>query len=304
VSSSSITLAGGTSRRSVYLRTVAAVLLADLLFSVMDMELKFLAAHYPAMQVAALRGLTSLPLVFLYVLWRRALPGLFKVRWPLHLLRGVLGIVMLFLFSYGLRTLPLSEAYAIFFVAPLMIAALSVPVLKEKVDASRWRAIGFGFLGVLVILRPGFNHSFTMAGFAILATALCYAVSSLTVRIVAKTDSAESMVFWLMFSLALGAGVLASPGWVPVRADDTMTLLGLAATGFVAQLLITYAYQHGEASAMAPFDYSALAWCAAIDWIVWHTLPDGWTWAGAAVIVVSGIYLVRRESMTFDSEHP
>jgi len=292
----------GTSRRSHYLRTVSAVLLADLLFSVMDMELKFLAAHYPAMQVAALRGLTSLPLVFLYVLWRRALPSLFKVRWQLHLLRAVLGIVMLSLFSYGLRTLPLSEAYAIFFVAPLMIAALSV--LKEKVDASRWRAIAFGFLGVLVVLRPGFNHSFTMAGFAILATALCYAVSSLTVRIVAKTDSAESMVFWLMFSLALGAGALAWPEWVAVRSDDTMTLAGLAATGFLAQLLITYAYQHGEASAMAPFDYSALAWCAAIDWIVWHTLPDGWTWAGAALIVISGIYLVRRESMVLDSEHP
>ncbi|MBV8633810.1 MAG: DMT family transporter [Burkholderiaceae bacterium] len=280
------------------------MLLANLLFSFMDMELKVLSARYPAMQVAALRGLTSLPLVFVYVVWRRALPGLLKVRWPLHVLRGVLAIAMLVLYSYALRTLSLSAAFAICFVAPLIIAALSAPVLKEKVDAGRWRAIVIGFIGVLVILRPGFNHTFALAGFAALGTALFYAFNALTVRFVAKTDSIESMVFWFAVLLSIGAGALALPDWVHLRTEDTPDLIGLATTGFAAQILITYGYQHGEASAVAPFDYTALVWCAAIDWVVWQTFPDGYTLAGAAVIVAAGIYLVRRETTAADSEHP
>ncbi|HEX7641118.1 MAG TPA: DMT family transporter [Burkholderiaceae bacterium] len=292
------------SRRTFYLRAIAAVLSANLLFSFMDMALKVLSGHYPAMQVAALRGLTSLPLIFPYIAWRRAWPGLFKVRWPLHLLRGVFAIGMLVLYSYALRTLSLSAAFAICFVAPLIIAALSVLVLKEKVDAARWRAIVIGFVGVLVILRPGFSHSFGLAGFSALGTALLYAFNALTVRVLAKTDSIESMVFWFAVLLAAGAGALAIPEWVPLRAEDTPTLICLATTGFAAQILITYGYRHGEASAVAPFDYTALVWCAAIDWVVWQTFPDGYTLAGAAVIVASGIYLVRRETLVAECEHP
>jgi drug/metabolite transporter (DMT)-like permease len=277
---------------------------AVLLFSLMDSALKLLSARYPPMQVAALRGMASLPLVCAYVAWRKAVPSLLKVRWPLHLLRAGLGIAMLAMFSYALQSLALAEAYSIFFVAPLMITALSVPLLGERVDAPRWWAIAIGLAGVLVVLRPSGAGFFTLGGLAVLATAACYAISAIIVRILGRTDSSESLIFWLMLLLAVGAGLLAWPGWVTIRNDDALLIAGLSLSGFIAQLLITEAFKHGEASAIAPLEYTALAWGIALDWMLWHTLPDSVTLLGAAIIIASGVYLIHRQSSSMESEHP
>ena len=120
------------------LRGIGAMLLAMAMFSFMDTGLKLLSPHYPAMQVAAMRALSSLPLVVVYVAWRGAYGTLWRVRWPLHFLRGLLGIGMLSLFAFGLRDLALAEAYSLVFVAPAIITALSVPVLGERVEPARW----------------------------------------------------------------------------------------------------------------------------------------------------------------------
>jgi drug/metabolite transporter (DMT)-like permease len=285
-------------------RGILAMLLAAALFGLMDTGLKLLSPHYPAVQVAALRALSSLPLVIAFVAWRRAFGSLLRIRWPLHLLRGVLGIGMLSAFTFALRQLPLAEAYSIFFVAPLLITLLSGPLLGEKVGAARWTAIGVGLLGVLVVLRPTGAGMFSLAGGAVLLAAACYSVSAITVRIVNRSDSVDSQVFWLMTLVGLGAGAIALPHWTPVRAVDGWVLCGVAVTGFLGQLAITEAFRHGEASAIAPFEYSALAWGLGIDWLVWHTLPDRWMLAGAAIIVGSGVYLVRHEAVHAESEHP
>lgn len=290
--------------RRQQLNGIAAMLLAVALFSVMDTGLKLLSAHYPSLQVAALRAMSSLPLVCAYVLWRGAVRSLFRVRWALHLLRGALGIGMLALFAYGLRHLPLAEAYSIFFVAPLVITALSVPMLGERVGKGRWWAVAVGLFGVLVVLRPTGVGMFTLSGLAILVAAVCYAVSAITVRIVVRTDSVESQLFWLMAMVALGAGALAAPQWVAVRMDDGWILLAVAITGFLGQLAITQAFRFGEASAIAPFEYTALAWGLLIDWSLWNTLPDAWMLVGAGIIVASGVYLVRHEAVHAESEHP
>lgn len=290
--------------RRQQLHGIVAMLLAVALFSVMDTGLKLLSAHYPALQVAALRAMSSLPLVCAYVLWRGAVRSLFRVRWSLHLLRGALGIGMLALFAFGLRHLPLAEAYSIFFVAPLVITALSVPVLGERVGKGRWWAVAVGLFGVLVVLRPTGAGMFTLSGLAILVAAVCYSVSAITVRIVVRTDSVESQLFWLMAMVALGAGAMAAPQWVAVRMDDAWILLGVAVTGFLGQLAITQAFRFGEASAIAPFEYTALAWGLLIDWTLWNTLPDAWMLVGAGIIVASGVYLVRHEAVHAEAEHP
>jgi drug/metabolite transporter (DMT)-like permease len=285
-------------------RGIVAMLLATALFSLMDTGLKLLAPHYPALQVASLRALSSLPLVIAFVAWRRAFGTLLRIRWPLHLLRGAIGIGMLALFTFALRHLPLAEAYSIFFVAPLMITLLSGPLLGERVGAARWTAIAVGLVGVVVVLRPTGTGMFTLAGGAVLLAAACYSVSAITVRIVNRTDSVESQVFWLMVMIGLGAGALAWPQWVPVRGADAWVLCGVAVSGFLGQLAITEAFRNGEASAIAPFEYTALAWGLAIDWLLWHTLPDGWMLVGAGIIVASGIYLVRHERVHAEAEHP
>jgi len=296
--------ATAAAKRSRYLRGALAMLGAVMFFSLMDSLLKLLSAHYPAMQVAALRGMSSLPIVCAYVLWRGAAASLLKVRWPLHLLRAVVGIGMLSLFSFALQTLPLAEAYSIFFVAPLLIAMLSVPLLGEQVDAARWWAIFVGLVGVLVVLRPSGDHMLTLAGLAVLATAGGYAVTAITVSLLSRSDSSESMIFWLMLSLALGAGLLAWPHWVAIRSGDWALIGGLAVSGFIAQLLVTSAFKHGEASAIAPLEYTALAWGIGLDWTLWHTLPDTCTMLGAAIIIVSGVYLIRRQSVMDEIDHP
>jgi drug/metabolite transporter (DMT)-like permease len=286
------------------LRSIYAMLLAVAMFSLMDTAMKLLAAHYPAMQVAALRGLSSLPLVLAWVGWRGAFGSMFKVRWPLHVLRGVLGIAMLFLFAFGLKKLSLAEAYSIFFIAPALITALSVVFLKERVDAARWIAIVVGLVGVVVVLRPTGAGMLTIGGLAVLAAAACYAVSAIAARILGRSDSSEHMVLWLMLMMSAGGSALAAPDWLPVRPSDLLLLCALAVTGFIGQLAITEAFNKGEASSIAPLEYTALAWGVALDWLLWHTLPDSYTLIGAAIIIGSGVYLVRHEHAHANAEHP
>ncbi len=298
-----MTTATATKRRD-NLRGIGAMVFAVAMFSLMDTGLKLLAAHYPSMQVAALRAMTSLPLVVAYVAWRGAFKSVWRVRWSLHLLRGALGIVMLAAFAFGLRDLPLAEAYSIFFVAPMLITGLSVPLLGDRIEPARWLAIAIGMLGVVVVLRPSGAGFFSWGGLAVLASAACYALSSVLVRLLGRTDSKESMVLWLMVMVALGAGVLAAPHWVPVRLEHSWILVGIAVSGFLGQLAITDAFSRGEPSVIAPFEYSALAWGLGLDWLLWQVLPDRYTLLGAAIIIGTGIYLVRRERVHAEAEHP
>jgi drug/metabolite transporter (DMT)-like permease len=277
------------------LRSILAMLGAVGFFSLMDAVMKLLAGTYPPMQVAALRGLSALPFVLAYVLWLGAGRSLLRVRWPLHLLRGALAIAMLSLFAYSLRELPLAEAYTIFFVAPLLITLLSIPVLGETVRASHWVAIAVGLLGVVIALRPSHAAFFTLGALAVLAAAACYAASAVAGRLLSRTDASVTLVFWTTVALAVGAGLLAAPRWVAVGGADWPLILALAVTGFLGQVCITEAFRHGQAAVVAPFEYTALAWGVGLDWVLWQTFPDRYTWLGAAIIVGSGLYLIRRE---------
>jgi drug/metabolite transporter (DMT)-like permease len=300
-----MTLASRTlSRRDSNLRSIYAMLVAVAAFSVMDTTMKLLAAHFPPMQVAALRSLVSLPLVLAWVGWRGEFRSALRVNWTLQVLRAGLGIAMLALFAYGVKRLSLASAYAIFFVGPILITALSVFILKERVGLARWAAIGVGMAGVLVALRPDGGGFVSTGGLAILAAAVMYAVSAIAARVLARTDRSEHMMLWLMLMMAVGASALALAGWVPVEASHVPVLCVLAVSGFFAQLAINEAFSHGEASVVAPFEYSALAFGVAIDWTLWQTLPDRFTLIGAAIIIASGVYLIRHERVHAEAEHP
>ena len=266
-------------------------------FSLMDAVLKALNASYSPIQVAALRGLSAWPLVCLYVLWRRETHLLLKVRWPLHIMRGVIGIAMLSLFGYGLKTLGLAEAYTIFFIAPLLITMLAVPMLKERVAPRHWLAIAIGLGGVVIALRPGADAFFSLGALAVLAAAALYAVTAIAGRILSRTDAAVSLVFWATSMWAVGATALAWPQWVEVAQSHWPLIAALAVTGFFGQIAITEAFRHGNASAVAPFEYTALAWGIALDWLIWSAVPDGATLLGGAIIIASGIYLIRKEKV-------
>jgi drug/metabolite transporter (DMT)-like permease len=277
------------------LRSILAMLIAVAFFSGMDSILKTLAGSYPATQVAALRGLCALPLVCLYVVWRKETGALLKVRWRLHFLRGGISILMLSLFTFALRELGLAEAYTIFFIAPLLITMLSIPMLKETVSPRHWVAIGVGMAGVLIALRPDQDAFFSIGALAVLGAAACYAISAIVGRVLSRTEPSTTLVFWNTGMLALGAGLIAWPHWVAILPAHWPMLAALAVTGFVGQLAITEAFRHGQASAVAPFEYTALAWGIGLDWLLWQTVPDHSTLMGGAIIIASGLYLIRKE---------
>ncbi len=278
------------------LRGIAAMLVAVAAFAAMDAMLKLLAASYPPMQVATLRGAASLPFVLagvgLFGHWRDLRP----VHLRLHLARGVLGIIMVAGFIYAVKVLSLADAYAIFFVAPLMVTAFAVPLLGERVDWQRWLAIFTGLAGVLAMLRPTGGTGLSMLGMAgALLSAVAYALSAISVRVLTRTDTTVSMVFWFLVLLTLFAAVIAAPGWTPIRTIDWGWILALGAVGTVGQHFVTEAFRHAPASVIAPFEYTALLWGVAIDWVFWDVLPGLRVYLGGSLVVTAGLYLLWRE---------
>ncbi|MEN4903466.1 DMT family transporter [Luteimonas sp. TWI1437] len=282
------------------------MLLAVLAFAGMDAGMKWIAEGYSAFQVATFRSLTTLPLIAAWIVLRGRGGTLWRIHWPLHLLRGVLGVGMIAGFVYGLARMPLSTAYAIVFVSPLLVTALAVPLLGERVGPRRWTAIAVGIVGVLVVLRPTGEGVATLAGLAVVLGALCYAVASITVRILAQRDSPESLVFWFLVLMAVFAGLLAWRDWRPLQTEHLGVLALIGSAGALGQVAMTHAFRLGEASQVAPLEYTALLWVIVLDLTLWGVLPDAPTWLGAAIIVASGLYMFRREQVVADPpvRHP
>ena len=207
-------------------------------FSGMDALLKTLSQTYPALELGALRGAASLPFVFVATLVRGSIKDLRPVRWSLHLVRGVLAIVMLGSFIYALRLLPMADAYALFLAAPLIVTAMSVPLLGEHVEWRRWVAIVIGLAGTLVLLKPTAASLATVGALAAVAAAVCYALSALTIRVLTKTDTTASMVFWFMAMVTVFAGALAAPHWVRVQPEHWSLLIGIGILGGLAATAI------------------------------------------------------------------
>ncbi|WP_313494382.1 DMT family transporter [Stenotrophomonas sp.] len=276
-------------------RAIVWMLAAVAFFSCMDAGMKMLSSSYPTLQVTMLRGAASLPFVLVWVLATAGPHSIIPVRWGLHLLRGVLGMVMIGCFVYALRTLSLSTAYTIYFVAPLLVAALSVPLLGEHVGPRRWVAIGIGLIGVLVVLRPGVDGFISFPGLMVLLAATAYAIAAVTVSLLTRTDTPQSMVVWFLLIMAIGAGLLVWPQWQPLQWKHAALIAGMGLAGALGQIALTRAFQLGQASMIAPLEYTGLVWVIGWDVLLWQKLPDRWTWIGAGIIVASGLYLLHRE---------
>lgn len=264
-------------------------------FALMDAILKQLAQTYGPMQVAFLRAAASLPLVLIVLGFTGRFRDLKPVRWSLHLLRGVLGVAMLWLFVYAVRVLSLADAYSIYLSAPLLITALSVPLLGERVSPAQWVAICVGLAGVLVMLNPSAAGLATAGGLAAFASAVAYALNAMSIRVLARTDTAASMIFWTMAIIAVLAGMASVPSWTPLRGESWPWIVALGLTGTAGQYFITQAFRLAPASVVAPFEYTALLWGIGLDWILWQVLPESRLFAGASLVIASGLFLIARQ---------
>jgi len=274
---------------------ILAMLLAVFMFSGMDASMKALTAHYSPLQITCLRAACAWPLVVVWLWHGNRLQHLLQARWSLHFFRATLGIVMLSAFIFALKTLSLADAYAIFFAAPLLITMLSVWWLKDYVAPRQWVAILIGMAAVLYMLKPEGDQLLSLGALAALLSAFCYAVSGITVRILAKTEPSGNMVFWLMTMIGIGAGLLALPDWQPLQLAHWPYFLAIGITGAIGQVFITEAFRLAPPSVIAPFEYSALVWGLGFDIVLWQVWPDSSMLLGAAVIMASGLYLIWQE---------
>jgi len=276
-------------------RGIFAMLAAVTTFSVMDVLLKRLSEDFPAMQVTFLRGAAALPFLLaanaVFGRWSDLRPQ----RWGLHVLRGFLSVALLWCFVYAVSQLSLANAYSIFMSAPLLITALSVPMLGERVGWQQWLAVLVGLVGVIVVLKPTGSGLVTIGGLAALASAIGYALNAITIRILTRTDTSAATVFWSLFFVTIIGGIAASARWVPVPWDYWPLIVGLGISGALGQYFITEAFRLAAPPVIAPLEYTALAWGMLFDWLLWATAPGMRMLTGAFIIVASGIYVLHRE---------
>jgi drug/metabolite transporter (DMT)-like permease len=284
--------------RAQHLRGVLLMITAVGVFAVMDAMLKHLTTRYPPLQVSCLRGAASLPFVLAATWLTGSMGRLRPVRWRLYLVRAALGIFMFWTFLYSLSRASMADTYAVYMSAPLLIVLCASLLLGERVARHVWVAILIGLAGVIVMLRPSASGFASLASLAAFASALAYALVVVMVRIMARTESTPAMVFWYLLVLALGAGILAAPGWVHIAPGDWLWIAVIGFSGWAGQHLVTDAFRLAPASTVAPYEYTALLWAAGIDWFVWDTLPGARMLAGAAIVIGAGTYLMHRQRLT------
>lgn len=281
--------------RADRLRGVLMMLVAVAVFAIMDALMKQLTLRYPPLEVAFLRGASSLPFVFLTYFVTGRLRLLRPVRYGLHVIRALLAILMLWGFLWALARASMADTYAIFMCAPLLVVLAASVLLGEKVERHLWIAILVGLGGVFVMLRPSVSGFTSLAGLAALGSAIAYSLVVVLVRVMARTETTASMVFWFLAMLSVGAAVLAAPGWVSILATDWPWILAVGLSGWAGQHLITEAFRLAPAALVAPYEYTALVWAIGIDWAVWQTLPGARMLVGAAIVIAAGLYLLHRE---------
>jgi drug/metabolite transporter (DMT)-like permease len=278
------------------LRGIASMIAAVFVFSIMDSLMKRLSAHYGPLQISCLRSISSWLFLLPPIAWHGTWATLRPSNPRLHLFRAVLGVGMLGSFVFAVHRLSLAQTYSLFLAAPLLMTALSVPIHGEKVTGKRWMAIIIGLGGVLVILQPWGNGGFSViaASAAALAT-VCYSLSALTVRTMGRNHSSLSMVFWYLLVVGIATGLLAIGDWRPVLGSDWVWLIGIGVTGALGQMWLTDAFRRAPPSVVGPFEYTALLWAFAIDWIFWSAAPSLSLVAGACIVIASGIVVIVDE---------
>jgi drug/metabolite transporter (DMT)-like permease len=278
------------------LRGVTYMAAGVFVFSIMDSLMKRLTSHYGPLQISCLRSLSSWLFLLPPILWRRSWSSVRATNPSLHLFRGALGVGMLGGFVFAVHRLTLAQTYSMFLAAPLLMTALSVPIHGEKVTGKRWLVIIVGLGGVLVVLQPWGNGTISLvaASAAALAT-VCYSLSALTVRTLGRGNSSMSMVFWYLLLVSIGSGLLALGDWRPIPASDWGWLIGIGVTGALGQMWLTNAFRCAPPSVVGPFEYTAILYAFAIDWIFWSVAPSASLVLGACIVIASGIVVILDE---------
>lgn len=282
-------------RRKAILAGIGFMMLGVLLFTGMDAIVKHVADHVPIGQIVFFRNLFAFIPVAIMVHRAGGVRVLKTGNLKGHLTRALFGISAMTCFFLSYKLLPLGEAIALGMSAPLLMTALSVPFLGEKVGPRRWAAVAVGFVGVLAMTRPGVGV-FDPAALVPLAAALFYAAAMISIRKLSRSENNVAMVFYFtLFATAISAASLPFAAVWPTG-PELAWLIGIGIIGGSAQFMITQAFRLAPVSILAPFDYLALVYAMGLGYVFWNEIPDRYILLGAAIVVASGLYILHREA--------
>lgn len=284
-------------------------------FNIVDVIIKLVSSDYPFYAFALIRAAATLPLLWIYVAREGGLPALFVRRRELALilLRSALLFFGSLLFGLSLAVMVIADVVAIYFVMPLIVAAAAGPVLGERVPLYRWGAMLLGFLGVLVIVQPG-SGVFEPAALLALGAAVLEGFAQLIARLIPAVRTSaiafyQGLVFLLgalLLTAVFASGAWASDthaslafltrGWVWPDMRDFLIMLSAAPISAIAMSLYVHGYKVAPASYVTSFEYTGILWAAVFGFLFFADVPVWTTWAGAAIVVAAGLYMLHRDS--------
>ncbi|MCJ7871116.1 DMT family transporter [Marinovum sp. 2_MG-2023] len=277
------------------IKGILFALLGFAMFSVHDVVVKYLGAQYSPIQILFFAGMFSFPLVTFLLISDPTRENLRPVHpwWVLVRVLASLGAGLLAFYAFSV--LPLAQTYTLLFAAPMLITVLAIPVLGESVGPHRWAAVSVGLVGVIVVLRPG-GQELNLGHLAAVGSAACNAMASIAVRKVGKDERAVVLLLYPLAGNFILMGSALPFVYVPMPIVDFGALGVMAVLGFFASMCIIGAYRFGEAAIVAPMQYSQILWATFFGFLLFGESLDQPTMIGAGLIILSGLYIVYRES--------
>ncbi|MBV2181000.1 MAG: DMT family transporter [Castellaniella sp.] len=263
---------------------------ASLFFAILDTGTKYLAGHYPLLQIVWVRYMAQTVAIVLIFMPRMGRQLFVAHRYPIQLFRGLCLCSSSVFVIHGLARLPLAEATAIVFLAPVIVTMLSGLLLKEKARTMDWVAVASGFAGVLIIARPG-GGLLTWAILFPMGSAMCNAFYQIVTRSTRSSEHAATSNFYTGLVGVLALAPWGASDWMPMPAGDFLLLLGIGGIAAIGHLTITYALLHAPAAALGAYSYSQILWATLLGWAAFQAMPDAMAWLGILVIALGGILL-------------
>ena len=274
-----------------------SMLVSVLLFATMDSLVKWLSADYPTFQIMFFRSAVALLPVSFFIARAGGISILKTGRPVLHLVRCCMGVCAMWCAFTGIARLPLADAMAIFHSAPILMTALSVPLLKEQVGIRRWIAVIVGFIGVLMVVKPGTDVFSSGALFMITAALLVGSASNL-IRVLSKTEDPACITFYFTFTTTVVSSLLAfNYGWETPSDGDLLLLIAVGVLGGCAQYFMTVSFKHAEVGLVSPLKYLMIVIGGIYGYLFWSEIPDAVSLMGIGIIIASGVYTMHRETL-------
>ena len=283
-----------STQHSAPLRGIALMVASAFFMNVNNAILKLLTEGLPVGEIMFLRAAMILPLIFVYAAFRGGRAALRINRWQGHATRGFCLGFSAYFFLLSVQHLPLGMTVALTFAAPLLITAMAGPILGEEVGWRRWAAVGVGFLGVVVITRPG-SDVFQFAALLPLVCALASAGRDVATRSMTATESSLAILMTANL-FQIGFGLLSVPwGWDVPDARSLWLVAACVPLVFVGHYTMIEAFRYAEAGLVSPFRYSAIVWAGLFGYFLWGDVPDSWAVVGTGIVIASGLYILHRE---------